>query len=352
MVDVANPAGSASLSRSRSEGAGRPATIYDVARLANVSHQTVSRFVKGYPGIRPETRDRVEAALLALNYRPNMAARSLATNLSHRIGALGYEMLELGPSKIIHGASQAAREAGYILDIVSLDLSDRKTVEEAIRFINQPDLAGVIAFASTDTVVAAFAEAQFSVPALIEAEGEDGVEHPSLNWRGLTLLVDHLVSLGHRRFAHIAGPADWVSARNRSHAYERALEAHGLRSVVNLEGDWSSASGYAEALRMPLDGMPTALVAGNDQMAFGAMRALRERGVRVPQDMSVVGFDDIPESLYFYPSLTTVRNDFDLQGRITFAKMLALIEGPDASAVPEPMNPVLFARESSAPPPA
>ena len=157
-------------SRTSDHQAERPATIYDVAKRAGVSHQTVSRMLQGYEGIRPETRARVQAALDELEYRPNLAARSLATNRSRRIGALVYELLEVGPSKTIQGASDAARHAGYLLDIVTLDPRDDSAVEQALTVLRNQDLAGIVAFAPMDLLSDRIQRADFSVPVLLETD--------------------------------------------------------------------------------------------------------------------------------------------------------------------------------------
>jgi len=327
----------------------RAATIYDVAKLANVSHQTVSRLLKGYQGIRPETRRRVEAALVELEYRPNLAARSLATNRSHRIGALTHEIEQVGPSRILGGASRAAREAGYLLDIVSFDPSNESDIQNALRTTDSGDLAGIIAFASTDAAMEAFLAARFTVPCFVEGEDEDSVytDVETKNATGVRLLVEHLVGLGHTRFLEITGPREWISARNRHFAYQRALESHGLSSVATSHGDWSPASGYEAAMALPLDLEATALVVANDQMALGAIRALTKRGLSVPQDMSVVGFDDIPEAPFFQPPLTTVRLDFDLQGRLAFAKLLERLGETTPGPPPPPFVGELIIRSST-----
>jgi DNA-binding LacI/PurR family transcriptional regulator len=329
----------------------RVATIYDVARAAGVSHQTVSRLLKGGSGIRPENRERIERALKELDYRPNMAARSLATNRSHRIGALVYEMAELGPSKIIQGSTEAAREAGYLLDIVSLDPRDHGAIEDAVALLANQHLAGILAYAPTEEIKQAIAQAKFSVPVYVDTEEDDLMpgHETSLNGHGLRILVNHLIELGHRNFFHISGPQSWLSAGNRQAAYDLALADQGLTSIGTIPGDWSAASGYEAVLRMPLDRGITALVAGNDQMALGALRALAERGVRVPEDMSVVGFDDLPESRFFQPPLTTVRLDFGQQGRLALLRLLSLIG--DAEALPNVVGvlPELKVRQSSGP---
>lgn len=328
------------------------ATIYDVARVAGVSHQTVSRLLQGFTGIRPETRLRVEAALKELDYRPNLAARALATSRSHRIGALVYELLEVGPSKTIQGASDAARHAGYLLDIVTLDPSDEAAVGQALAMMRQQDFAGILAFAPMDLLSDQIQHADFAVPLLLETDVDEGAAatHTSLSDAGMDQVVDYLVSLGHRDFFHVSGPLEWWASRNRAAAYETALARHGLVSRGTAEGNWSSASGYRVGLEMPLDSKATALIAANDQMALGLIRALSERGVSVPRDMSVTGFDDIPESEYFLPPLSTVRVDYEQQGRNLMNRFLALL-GDHHVAEDEPQHPpVLVARASTAPP--
>ena len=332
--------------------APRPATIYDVARLANVSHQTVSRYLQGYEGIRPETRERVMHALQSLDYRPNMSARHLATNRSHRIGALTHDIGQVGPSKTLQGAIAGAREAGYMLDVVSLDVSDAEAVQNALSVITHQDIAGLLAFSSTDVMTAALRTSRIPVPTLIDVEDDDAVagHEATGNYRGLQLIVDHLVSLGHRRFFHVAGPLGWVSARNRELSFERAVASHGLTSLGTAHGDWSAESGYRVAHRIPVELGVTALVVSNDQMALGALLALERRGIRVPADMSVTGFDDIPESAFYRPPLTTVRIDFDVQGRTALRRLLQHIDGsPIAPAESPPVELVL--RESVGPAP-
>ncbi|KQQ08663.1 LacI family DNA-binding transcriptional regulator [Rathayibacter sp. Leaf296] len=310
----------------------KQATIYDVARVAGVSHQTVTRFLQGFEGIRPATRSRVEAALAELDYRPNLTARSLRARRSHRIGALTHEIDQVGPSKILQGASTAAREAGYVLDIVSLDMSDSAAIEEALDLVTQHELAGVLALASTDEMTRAFRTTRFRVPAhLAVEEDDDATGSPSqLTTQGFPALVAHLADLGHREFLHLAGPPTWSAARNRRKAYESAVTRHGLHSTAVLEGDWSARSGY-ELIRGLDELRATAIVAANDQMALGAVLALTDRGLRVPEDVSVTGVDDIPEAAYLVPPLTTLRVDFAGQGRSALGELLALIDGVDAA---------------------
>jgi len=331
-------------------GGTKAPTLYDVARLAGVSHQTVSRVVKGQPNVRDEVRQRVSAAIEHLNYRPNQSARSLATSRSNRIGAIAYELRASGPSAIVEAASVRARERGYVLDIVNLDPRNDAGVEDAIALVAQSHLAGVLAFTPTEQVVQALGRAKFSVPISMESEsdlGAAGGHHTGED--GVDLMIEHLASLGHRRMFLIGGPEGWLAAQGRSRAYMRGLAERGLTSVGAVSGDWSARSGYEGVARMPADAGITALVAANDQTALGAVAALSERGLRVPEDISVVGFDDIPESQYFRPALTTVRYDFSSQGRLLTDRLIARIEGQAEPSASELAPPVAVIRASTAP---
>lgn len=316
----------------------RAPTLYSVAELAGVSHQTVSRVVKGETNIRADLRERIEAAILQLGYKPNLTARALASSSRHRIGAIVYNILEVGPSRFVKGASDAAKDAGYVLDIVSLDPHDEKGIEEAISVINPHDLAGLLVIAPTDPVLALIDQVGFSMPVYVESEAQDvaaGSDHTQ-NHRGMRSLIDHLVGLGHRRYFQIPGPMAWTAAQSRESAYTAAIEAAGCVSVGMVPGDWTSESGYQAAMSMPLDAGVTAVVVGNDQMALGVLAALADRGIRVPEDISVVGFDDIPEAAYFRPALTTVRQDFEAQGRAALGRLLAIMADDGSEEPPRP----------------
>jgi len=328
---------------------GRPATIYDVALAAGVSHQTVTRYLKGFEGIRPATRGRVEKALRDLDYRPNLAARALTSGRSLRVGLVTHELDQFGPGKIVQGATEAARDAGYVLDLITADLTRPDVLDRSFDLLRRHDLAGVMVLSSTDAMSEALSQADFGVPVHLAAEPDDtSGEVPSeLTEFGFPALFDHLVELGHRTFLHIAGPRDWSAARNRSRAYARALEARGLASADVLYGDWSARSGY-DAVASAADlGGATAIVAANDQMALGAMLALHDRGLSVPTDISVAGVDDIPEAAYFSPPLTTLRVDFAAQGRAAFNALLAKIAGEPAANEPA-LHADLVVRRSTA----
>lgn len=326
----------------------RPATIYDVARAAGVSHATVSRLLKGYAGIRPDTRDRVAKAIRELGYRPNLNARSLTTGRSHRIVALTHEISQVGPNKILEGATMAARDAGYLLDVITLDLHNPAALRESIDHALQFDLAGVLALSSTDELTNVIETTTFRVP-LYLATGQDKLPSdatPATN--GLLAVLRHLSDLGHRDIVHIAGPRTWVGARNRTREYEAAIIELGLDSRAVIHGDWSARSGYEAIASLPDELPATAFVAANDQSALGAILALNERGHRVPDDVSVTGVDDTPEAAYFSPPLTTLRIDFTAQGRDAVQQLLALIDGAEPPPL-APRRPELIVRRSTGP---
>ncbi|MFV0428482.1 MAG: LacI family DNA-binding transcriptional regulator [Arachnia sp.] len=308
---------------------GRSATIYDVASLAGVSHQTVSRYLRNPAGIKPANRERVRAAIAALDYRPNLAARSLPSGRSHRIGALTQEMDQIGPSQIVLGAAAAARESGYLLDILSLDMTSPQAIQEALEVMAVQDLAGILALGSTDQMQMAVTDAAYRVPFLSTGEIDETPKAPDshISAVGFPALIDHLAELGHRDFLHIAGPQSWPAARNRRRAFERAVRSRGLRCAGVLPGDWSARSGHEAIAAMPPGLRPTAIIAANDQMALGAILALSQRGLRIPEDVSVTGVDDTPESGFFRPPLTTLRLNFTAQGRSAALRLIQRIEG-------------------------
>ncbi|NQX14009.1 LacI family DNA-binding transcriptional regulator [Microbacteriaceae bacterium VKM Ac-2855] len=330
------------------ESPTRAATIYDVARLAGVSHQTVSRFLTGTGGIRPANRIRVEDALRTLNYRTNNTARSLATRRTHRLGALVYELSGTGPGKTMQGASDAARRAGYSLDIVSLDPLNDLELTEALDVLNNRDLEGILATAPTDAIDTALRELHVSVPIFVDRGAEVHAD-AALPTTGPHAAMQHLIDLGHRRIAHLAGPDRWTSARIRADAYRASIAQAGVAQLPIRAGDWSARSGYAAAPAI-FESDPTAVFAANDRMALGLMLWLHDNGRRIPEDVSVVGFDDVAEAEFFHPPLTTIRQDFDAMGRAAAETLIAMIEHPGSEpAVGYPV-PELIVRASTAPP--
>jgi len=328
------------------------ATIYDVAERAGVSHQTVSRYLAGFEGIRPATRERVATALKELDYRPNLAARSLATNKSHRVAVLTGDLTSAGPSQTVQGVAIAAREAGYVVDIISFDVDKPASLADAFDLIRHQDLAGVVALAISDQMRSSIEKVAVEAPMLLDTGPADlpGPVGTSFNAYGSQLVVEHLIDLGHREIVHITGAVDYYAAQSRRESFARVVRQHGLREHPVLEGDWSARSGYRAVSEGRIDERVTAIVCGNDQMALGALRALDEAGLRCPVDVSVTGFDDVPEAEFYTPSLTTVRIDFARQGTYLFNALMARIRGDEVPDSAQFMEPMLILRASTAVP--
>ncbi|MDN4612833.1 LacI family DNA-binding transcriptional regulator [Leifsonia sp. F6_8S_P_1B] len=322
------------------------ATIYDVARLAGVSHQTVTRYLNGFEGIRPTTREKVQAALDELNYRPNGAARWLRSRQSNRIGILAHRMELSGPGRIVAGATTAARTRGYVLDIASMNGEDGESVDEALNVIMEHQIAGVFATAQTHVVRAAIESRGLDIP--IAMDSAEGLSSTSLNPRALPgrLAAEHLAELGHRRVAYVSGPPVWIAANQRRQGFVEVAAERGLQVVWEYEGDWSAGSGYRAAAELPAEA--TAVALANDSMAIGLIYGLAERGIRVPDEVSVIGMDDAPESRFHLPPLSTIRLDFEGEGAYLMNMLIAKIEGGDIGEVPRYHLPELVARGSTA----
>jgi DNA-binding LacI/PurR family transcriptional regulator len=289
----------------------------DVALLAGVSHQTVSRVLNGHPNVRPETRTRVLDAMQALNYRRNLAARALVTRRSHTLGLIAFETTLFGPASMLYGIEQAARAEGYFVSVASVRTLERKPVLEAIDRLREQSVEGIVAIAPKNTVAQALGQVPAGM-AVVSVGGADDESVPTVridNTAGAALATRHLLDLGHATVHHIAGPRDWPEAHERTEGWRDTLYAAGAIVPAVHPGDWSARSGYTAGRILAADPDVTAIFCGNDHMALGALRALHEAGRAVPDEVSVVGFDDVPESAYFMPPLTTVRQDFAELGR-------------------------------------
>lgn len=325
--------------------------LEDVAGRAGVSHQTVSRVINNHPNVSKSTRERVEAAIAELGYRRNTAARSLVTRRSQTIGVLGSELAQYGPANTLLGVEQAARDAGYFVSIAALRTVSREAISDAVRHFMDQSVDGIVVIVPHSETLLALAELKPGVPVVaVGSLGSEAVSGAMVDQkRGAELAVGHLIEQGHRLIGHIAGPQDWIDAVARAEGWSEALRSAGLDDSLVLEGDWSAGSGYEIGRRLARDRNATALFVGNDQMSLGLLRAFSEAGVRVPEDVSVVGFDDQPESGYFTPPLTTVRQDFEELGRRCMDLMLSAIDNGE-SVNTTVVEPELVVRRSTAAP--
>jgi DNA-binding LacI/PurR family transcriptional regulator len=322
--------------------------MYDVAARAGVSHQTVSRVVNGFDSIRPATRDRVLAAIAELGYRRNVAARTLATSRTRAIGVLAPAVTDYGPTSTVQGIEVAARAAGYH-SLVTTAADDRDSIVSGLGFLLDQAIEALVVIAPQQRVLEALRELDIRVPiATLQAvELGTGTAVSVDQAAGARLVMDHLLGLGHRHIQHLAGPIEFLEAAARRSAYERALASAGAAVPEVLVGDWTAESGYRAASL--LDPEATAVFSANDQMALGLVHGLVALGRRVPREVSIVGFDDVPEARFYLPALTTVRQDFVQIGRVAVESLIRQIEGEAAEHI-APLEARLVVRESTAPP--
>jgi DNA-binding LacI/PurR family transcriptional regulator len=335
------------------QGAPRALGLSDVAARAGVSHQTVSRVVNHHPNVAAATRERVLRAIAELGYRPNTAARALVTGSSRTIGLVTSHINQYGPAQTLLGLERAARAAGYSLGVALLDEDSGTAMREAVdRFVAQP-VDAVVALSTYGQAVDALRRFVAPVP-LIAVQVGRGEDHPTV-WvdqeLGAELATRHLLDLGHRTVYHVTGPVDSLEARGRLRGWRRELITAGAPVLEPFEGDWTASAGHEagrrliEARRRGED--VTAVFLANDQMALGLLNALHDEGISVPGDVSVVGFDDVPEAAYYTPPLTTVRQDFAELGRRGVELVLCRLSG--AEHQPEPVLPQLVVRSSTGP---
>lgn len=340
----------------------------DVAALAGVSHQTVSRVLNEHPSVRPATRERVLAAIEELGYRRNSAARALVTDRSATLGVVTTGSALYGPTSTLIAVEEAAREQGYYVSMASIRRYDADSMRQVLEHFMDQAVEGVVVIAPQAEVAAAVDAFRAPVPVLVVAargteassgetagDGGSGGLQTSVDQRGgARAATEHLLALGHADVLHVAGPPDWFDARERAAGWREAMEAAGVEHVREpLVGDWSAERGYAVGRELAAavrrgDG-PTAVLAANDQLALGVLGALWEEGVRVPQDVSVVGFDDVAGAAHFVPPLTTVRQPFAELGRRAVDVLLAAVAGSTGDRW-EVIAPELVVRASTGPP--
>lgn len=297
----------------------RPPVMADVARLAGVSHQTVSRVINGSTQVRPETRERVQDAMRKLDYRPNSLARALATGRSRMLGVISFDTVLYGPGSTLFGIHRAAHEEDYFISTASLPSFEPDAFVVALDRLLMQGAEGILVIAPQTDAAAALHQVPTDVPLVAVEAGPGGIPLVSVDqFDGAAKATRHLLELGHRTVVHVSGPPDWVEAQERIAGWRDTLVAEGAEIRAPLTGDWSPAAGYELGRQLARDSSVTAVFVANDQMALGLLRALHEAGRAVPGDVSVVGFDDVPEAAYFSPPLTTVRQDFITLGREAF----------------------------------
>ncbi|MFC5907127.1 LacI family DNA-binding transcriptional regulator [Streptacidiphilus monticola] len=332
----------------------KPPSQADVAALAGVSSQTVSRVANNRSNVDEATRQRVLSAMQLLGYQPNSAARALATGRFGMIGVISFSLSAHGNSRTLQAISEVARISGYSVNLVGPEVATGGAMEQAVTKLTNQGVDGIILI-EAQILDHPNRNLPHGVP-LVIADGDPDQRHPSVDNNqaaGAEAATAHLLGLGHRTVHHLAGPQDSHSARRRAAAWFDTLKRAGAPVPPVLYGDWSAESGYRLGRRLAADPEVTAVFVANDHMALGLVKALHEAGRRVPHDVSVVGFDDVAESAFFLPPLTTVHQDFEQVGRLCVSLLLEQIAdtGHRERRVQAVVTPELVVRESTAPPP-
>ncbi len=315
-----------------------------VAARAGVSGQTVSRVVNDSPRVDPATRERVEAAMAELGYRPHRAARALRTGRSMTIGVVAQTLATVGNSRMLQAVAEAAEVRGYALALVTLGADGR--IVDAFDRLHDQDVDGAIVL-NEASALARDADPAGLALVVVDAPADPrftviGTDHAA----GARAATAHLLDRGATTVHHVAGPADSFAAAERERGWREALEARGRTAPDPLRGDWSAADGHRIGEALVADPAVSAVFAANDQMALGLLRAFADAGRRVPEDIAVVGFDDIADAAEFRPPLTTVRQDFAALGERAVRILVDRVEGRDV-ADPPLLMPSLIVRASA-----
>ncbi|MDV6290706.1 LacI family DNA-binding transcriptional regulator [Streptomyces sp. UP1A-1] len=340
--------------RRRRGGRVPTASMADVARLAGVSSQTVSRVSNGYAGVTEETRQQVLAAMKELGYRPNSAARALKRGEFRTIGVITFSLATTGNVRTLEAIATSAAGEGYAVTLLPVAVPTQDEVRGAFSRLEELAVDAVIVIMEVHLLDAATLTLPPHVQVVVvDSDAGMTTTRSSTPTRpaGTRAAVRHLLDLGHRTVWHLGGPEDSFAAQRRTDAWRRTLAEAGRTVPPLVRGDWSARSGYLAGLELAAREECTAVFAANDQMALGLMRALHEHGRRVPEDVSVIGFDDIPEAGSFLPPLTTVHQDFAEVGRLCVEAVLRKMrqDGPERGTTLVPTR--LVTRASTAPPP-
>ena len=334
-------------------GAVRPPVLGDVARLAGVSVPTVSRVLTGSKPVGDELRERVLNAVRELEYHPNNAARALVSGRRSMISVLSGGTANYGYARTLEGLESAAREAGMTVAITVVESDDEDIVAATLALALGQPIAGVVVLEFDRPGLAAARALPMHVPAVMAGGGaaREGDRPYALidEAAGARALTEHLLGLGHRTVHHVAGPSEG-KVSPRTEGWRDTLRAHGKDVPETLHADWHPRSGYEAGALLASRTDVTAVLCGNDDIAIGVISALDDHGLRVPEDVSVVGFDDQPYADFWKPSLTTARQDFDDLGARAFAQLQRLMSGEAAAG--SVVAPELVVRGSSGPAPA
>ncbi len=342
------PPGSALSSPGR-----RPPAMTDVAAVAGVSHQAASRVLNGTGRVAPATREKVLAAIEQIGYRRNAVARALARQRSEAIGIITTTSVHHGPMSLLLAVELAARQRGYFTMVAPVEDEDPDAVRAVIdHFLGLP-VEGIVFIAPIRDVSVDLAKGSVPVPVVAVTSAEVGL--PGVipvcidQEQGSRGAMEHLFALGHEDIAHVPGPTTFFEARIREATWRTMMEERGFQVREPQVRGWDAVNGYVEGMRLSEQGLPTAVFCANDQLALGLYKAFARGGIRVPEDVSVVGFDDIPNAAFYAPALTTVGQDFSELGEVVLSALVEAMEGGEPPVGGLMLPATLVLRDSTGP---
>ncbi|ONI75809.1 LacI family transcriptional regulator [Kribbella sp. ALI-6-A] len=330
----------------------RGSSMADVARVAGVSGQTVSRVANGRANVDAATRDRVLAAMREVGYRPNSAARALRNGQFRSIGVIVFELSSFGNTRTLDAIATAATTSGYAVNLLPVLDATQGAVSTAFTRLGEQAVDGVIILIEAHQLDEAEVMLPEGLPVVV-VDSSAHYDYPIVDTdqaQGARLATEHLLDLGHATVWHLGGPPSSFAAARRLRSWQQTLTERGCPVPPVLVGDWSPRSGYETGLELAADPEVTAVFVANDHMALGLLRALHEKGRSIPGDLSVVGFDDTAESAHFWPPLTTVRQSFAEVGRRSVDALIREIQAGEHHHDPVAVPTELVVRNSTAPP--
>jgi LacI family transcriptional regulator len=327
-------------------------TISDVAKLSGVSYQTVSRVINDHPYVSKEARQRVQAAIDTLGYRPSKAATKLASKSSKIIATVLYGSWVPGLAEIALNVELAAKTSGF--DVILINITEpKKQLADELENVKAWAVDGIILIVPVQSLTGEEVQSICDDIPFVFIDSHQASGTPSVvidEAYGTQELVEHLIHLGHTQFGEISGPLEWLNAQVRHQACVQAFQTHGMKLPVHIEANWTVSGGYRAAKKLLAEQpIPSAIITANDSMALGVMRALHEAGLAVPQDVSLVGFDDIPEAAYFTPPLTTVRRNLIQLGMTGFEYLMQRMDDLDTPPQQQIILPRVMFRASTRP---
>ncbi len=334
------------------ENNSQKVTMLDVAKACGVSYQTVSRVINDSPDVSVKTRRRVLKAIKTLGYHPNQLARSLKTRRSSILQVITFGVETHIPRELIVAMGRAAIAHGYSLMFTDIPQDDPEEEKRLYAHLNSGLCEAAILTAPVESRLFEKISADPPLLPTIQIRNKRGSPASSVmidQYYGGQLAAQHLLDLGHRQIAEISGPLNFHEAHTRHTAFLNTLQACGLAPVDSVEAtEWMPQDGYLAAKHLLDRGTRfSGLIISNDYLALGAMLALSERGLRVPDDISIVGFDDTPESAYYTPPLTTVKQDYEALGYQSIHYLVELIGHPETHAHQRVLMPQLIVRQST-----